>query len=117
VKRATLLFLGLTFLASAANAITLKDYKDAKKTGGARWDAMKVYVTGAGNGYTFASYELEHFNKPPTICVPPKLALAMQNYLDILDATISKPNAGFTDDVILEIILAMGLEDTFPCKS
>jgi hypothetical protein len=117
MKKATLFFLGVTFLASAASAITLKDYKDAKKVGGARWDAMTVYVTGAGNGYTLASYELTHFNKPPIVCIPPKLALAMQNYLDILDAIISKRNAVFTDDTILEIVLAMGLQDTFPCKN
>jgi len=50
-------------------------------------------------------------------CQPAKLALGTQNYKDILDQEIkSLPASPKVNEMTINILLLLGLQETFPCK-
>jgi hypothetical protein len=103
----------LMFLSSVANAeFTVKKYRDVEAAGGKDWELMKIYVTGVGRGLIYANITLEVDHMTKLFCVPPRLALEQQNFLDMLDSNISH----FTDDQVIEAILTTAFQNTFPCN-
>lgn len=74
---------------------------------------MQVYVAGMGKGYQMANAVLMAKNQPPLYCEGKK-GLNRDDYLAIVDREISirKPHP----DEMVVVMLAMGLERSFPCK-
>jgi len=79
----------------------------------------KWYVKGLAEGMTWANINLTLRNSPPLFCLPDKLALGVDNFLDIIDRRVKqlKESGKKTDDTEVGIILLGGLEDTFPCPA
>ena len=77
-------------------------------------DVFKNYVFGVGEGLMWANGELTSRNEKLIYCQPGKLALIMDNYLQILDdelkANVYKPS------VPIAFVLREGLKHTFQCK-
>jgi hypothetical protein len=94
--------------------IEVKDYKEAKKTGGTAWTFMETYVLGVGRGLTWANVSIKDKSNR-LFCPPGKLGLGMDNYVNILDSFIDKHKISNTDAI--EMLLEFGMEETFPCDS
>jgi len=80
----------------------------------------RVYINGVGDGLVTAN--LEAGTKTGALfCQPPKFALNIDNYVQILDSVIKfvsakAPPAELAETPIV-VLLLEGLEKTFPCKS
>ncbi len=79
---------------------------------------LKMYVMGLGDGMLFLNTQAKA-NKAPLYCQPPKLALALENYLDIINQQLSglpEVEQSRLDVIPLGAVLLRGLQVTFPCK-
>jgi hypothetical protein len=111
------LLFAVAFLFGTAQAMTIKDYTNAKKVGGTAWQVMEIYIKGVSNGFTMANAFIANNNEKLMYCQPDKFALDVQNLVNIVDETLRKPKPVFTDDNPIEIVVMAGLQDTFPCGS
>jgi|WetSurMetagenome_2_1015567.scaffolds.fasta_scaffold843973_1 hypothetical protein len=79
----------------------------------------KLYIKGVGLGMVIVNTAASRDNKQ-LFCQPNKLALETQNFLNILNGTIKalsmKTSAAKVDAMEAELVLFMGLQQTFPCS-
>jgi len=115
----TLLFLAL--VAVQARALTVREYKatmaSADKSG---ITLTRIYVGGLGEGIVAANVQAERINKAPIFCQPQKLALGIDNFVNILDSIITtistKAPREKVNEMSIVLLLLEGLQETFPCK-
>jgi len=81
-------------------------------------ELLKDYITGVGNGISWANNELKDTQK--LYCPPGKLAINYDNYTSILEEQITYTNKLFSgkeyQQFHIEMFLLKGLIRTFPCK-
>jgi hypothetical protein len=97
-------------------AVTLKEYLDAKKTGGPKWATMNIYLSGFTNGLSFANIYNTEAHVPPLYCPPVTLRLNDENIFDIVTATVKREALKVGDEGWIEGMLLRGMQFTFPCK-
>jgi hypothetical protein len=117
--RLTLCF--LTLVAVEASALTVKEYRaDMASADQARITMTRIYIGGLGEGIVAANVQVGRINKAPIFCQPQKLALGMDNFINILDrfiTTIStKAPREKVDEMSIPLLLLEGLQETFPCN-
>jgi hypothetical protein len=96
---------------AGAQNFELKDYAAIRAASG-----FQEYIGGVGSGFSWANAWLkETRNQPPLYCVPAKLALSRENYLDILDRQV-REHGDRRADTPVALMLLDGLVETFPCK-
>jgi len=78
---------------------------------------VRLYIGGVGAGFSAANAALASQKKQMLFCVPERPRAETENYIQILDDTISKFKKEKFDPENLptEILLLMGLAETFPC--
>jgi hypothetical protein len=110
-----ILIIGITllvsfFVSTAFAEVPVKDYEKMKST-----DMMKVYVRGLGNGMVTVNSLVKH----TLFCQPSKLALTLDNLIQILDKEIERFEERYgsqaTQKFPIEILMLYGLQNTFPC--
>jgi hypothetical protein len=78
---------------------------------------MRTFVNGLGAGIAWANTASEE----KLYCQPPQLALAVENYIDIINRQIAKfakkETESKLEDEYVGLMLMMGLTETFPCGS
>jgi len=79
-------------------------------------ESFKFYITGVGVGLMWANTGLENIGRPPLYCQPGKLALNVDNILQILDDYIDRKKDQLKPDLPVEMLLLYALKETFPCK-
>ena len=106
-------------LNSPANAITYREYKAAKASNGALWQATQAYFQGVREGFSLANLELRDRHEPMLYCQPPKLSLNDETLIQILEESINRVmgHNGITEDSEIEAALLFGLKYTFPCDA
>lgn len=116
MKKAALVLIGIALLASQVNAaVTLKDYRAARATGGHQWVLMRTYLNGYFNGLGFANAEYKSQHMPQLFCQPDKLKMTDENLSNIIEDAVARSNPPFGVEDIVEVILLRGLQYTFPC--
>ena len=103
--------------------ITVKDYKATLSNDDvAKIVAMKLYISGVGDGLLWANAEATR-RKIPLFCEPNNLKLLVDNYIDMINSQIgrlSQPGGASKselDDLPIGMLLLKGLEGTFPCET
>lgn len=110
--RATLVGAALAVLAtsSAVAEPTAKSFLDRIERGDT---ASRFFLMGAGNGLQWSNVALDYQHKPLLFCLPPKVALAAEQELDILKRYVhERPNTG---DMSVGMVLMDAMIDAFPC--
>jgi hypothetical protein len=104
-----LLLFGLT---SSANAMTVifKDYKAANNDERAFY---LLYLDGVREGIIELNVVLEEKRQQPLFCLPDNLALTVGQAEDIMMRQAEKITD--PDQVPIGLLLAQGLQNTFPC--
>jgi hypothetical protein len=115
----TLCFLTMSAVQAKAE-VTVKEYKTRMASSDAfQVAAMKFYIRGLGEGLTWANTQARAM-KTPLFCSPRKLALTLENYIDIIDRQIEKRSSEITqaelEGTFIGLMLTVGLEETFPCE-
>ena len=82
-----------------------KDYKSISE----------VHIGGVGYGYSWANTALGGRGDTPFYCVPEKLVLNNRHYIEIIDREILRTEEPYSPDYPIELILLLGLINTFPC--
>src|SRR5258708_21559043 len=81
--------------------------------------AEMLYITGVGEGLTWANAQLSALGRERLYCAPAKPGLSLANYKDILDRQIAEQAKRRTeeelDQVNIESLLLQGLIEAFPC--
>jgi len=100
--------------------ITVKEYK-AAIANAAGGDAVKLYIKGLGEGIGWANIRATTA-KMPLFCPPGKLALGLENFIDIIDRQIEAQAKGNMpqaqlDGAMIGLVLLVGFQETFPCTS
>ena len=106
------LFISL-FSITAFAEFLVKDYKQLKEN-----DAMKIYVEGLGQGFSWANVVMKKETNKSLFCQPGKLALGRDNFIRILNDEIKRQEIDRfdkTQEAPIEMILLLGLKNTFPC--
>jgi len=120
--RILLVLLGLLSFGAVANAeITVKEYRTAMSSGKeSQVQLTRLYVAGVGEGILVANSMAERINTP-LFCQPEKLALAIDNFISIIDRIIKdvtpKAPPAELDDTPIPIMLMLGMQETFPCPA
>lgn len=80
-------------------------------------EELQIYISGVGSGLESANVYLIINNRAELYCVPNKLSLSANNYLDILDKSMNE-NRGKLEkqECPLKLVLLFGLVKTFPCE-
>ena len=92
--------------------LSVKNYEKWKNN-----SDVHLYISGVGAGFSAANAALASQKKRMLFCVPERPGAETENYIRILDGTISKFKKEKFDPENLptEILLLMGLAETFPC--
>ncbi len=77
---------------------------------------MRFYISGVGNALSFSNIALEQRGDKPFFCPPEKIALNVENYMDIIDKEIARKQKN-PNNVPVEVILYSGLVEVFPCSN
>jgi hypothetical protein len=100
--------------------MTVKEYREYMGKPGVQRESMKVYVLGIGEGIAWAKSG-QRDSATPLYCAPPKLALGMDNYVDILNRQIEEYSkrepASALESEFIGLLLLNGLRATFPCST
>ncbi len=79
--------------------------------------STQLYVLGLGDAYGWTNTQLEDQGRSPLFCVPDRLGLGKENYVDILeDEIIRVAKTGNETDFPVALMLLHGLIYTFPCN-
>ena len=99
-------------LNSSANAMTIlfKDYKAAKSDEKALY---YLYLDGVREGIIELNVVLKEKKQQPLFCLPEKLELTIEQAEDIMMRQAEKITD--PDQLPIGLILAQGLQNTFPC--
>ena len=117
MKRALMLLCVCALALSQAFAdMPVKDYKIARAQG--LGPAVRAYIYGIGNGYSWANAKLKADKQHPLYCEPGKMALNAENYVGLVDDALKNPDfAGLAKDADpVELLLLAQLILAFPCK-
>lgn len=106
-------FVLLLFFINTAFALEAKTYEELKKTSR---EVLKIHINGVGEGYSWSNSILAKRGDKVFYCPPPKVALNAENYIDIIDAQVSKMKSSGMVEIPVELILFFGLVDSFPCS-
>ena len=93
-----------------AEGIYVRNYKTEKSS-----DVFKVYITGVGNGYTWASGMNAQFKQKELFCLPPDFVSDHETYIKIIDNYIAKAPA-IKEDMPIELALLYGMQRSYPCN-
>jgi len=91
--------------------VELKDFERFKND-----QTFKFYIHGVGQGFAYANGSLQYIGQSPLYCQPANLALKPENYLEILQRYIEKHKNTLKPDWTVEMLLLLGLKETFPCN-
>ena len=101
-------------------ALDVKTYRES-----AGQDATKlavtemIYITGVGEGLTWANAQLSALGRDRLYCAPAKPGLSLANYKEILDRQIAEEakrrSEKELDQLNIESLLLKGLIEAFPC--
>jgi len=122
--RLVLLVLPLVILAAPLRSeMTVKDYQKFKNSNDAVLvGATRAYVNGLGEGVEWAETSAMVLNPDGVrlFCLPSKLSLNEDNFVDLLDQQIKREAAETTQDKLeksyIGILLVKALRETFPCQ-
>jgi len=112
-KKIVLMLILTLIVASPAIALDVQEYEERKNTSR---DVLKIYINGVGEGYSWSNSILKQRGNPPLYCPPQKIALNADNYMAIIDAQIAKMKKSGAIEIPVELILYLGLVDSFPCS-
>lgn len=117
----TLLLLATTGLPLRAE-MTVKEYREAiTSRNQSIVNLVKTYLEGLGEGMSWINTLELRKRSSPAYCEPDKLALTIQNYMQILDMEIAASAAAMSktqlDSTPIPILLLEGLKETFPCSN
>ena len=101
-RLAASIVIALAGFGTAHSEISIKEYKSVKEE-----HFTKVYINGIGRGLFWANAEADDSFKKKLYCSPSKLALGVENYLQIIDDEIER--ATYTSDMPVELVLLKGL--------
>lgn len=108
------LVLGLCVAATTVEAITvtLDNYRNPKS---AEFKSFNIlYFDGVKEGLIISSLDQKQQGQVPLFCIPPKLAMTVEQAEDIMMRFANKRN--LRGSMPVSIALLGGLEDTFPCE-
>jgi hypothetical protein len=75
---------------------------------------IKYYIHGIGTGIAWANSRLENKHMPRLYCEPEKVALTVEQEIDILERFVREyPKLG---EIPVGAVLTLALMDAFPCK-
>ena len=99
----------------AFSGLNVKTYQELKETDEV---ILKAHIYGIGNGYQWSNAVLANRGDKKFYCSPDNLALNEENFVDIIDAKITKmKKAGKNvDEFLIEGVLFFGLVESFPCQ-
>ena len=105
---------------NSANAVDVKKYEELKRTPLSR-EVLKNFIDGVGYGYSWSNTFLERRGDKKLYCEPQKILLNAENYIDIIDrqiAVLKKRNFQLQAimETPVELLLYIGLVDSFPCS-
>ncbi|MCL1491280.1 MAG: hypothetical protein M1G31_11085 [Pseudanabaena sp. Salubria-1] len=125
VRRQFQLAISFSFLlsllfSSPISAIEVKQYEEYKRTSLSR-TILKNFIDGVGYGYSWSNTFLENRGDKKLYCEPRKIVLNAENYIDIIDrqiAVLKKSNLPLQSimETPVELLLYIGLVDSFPCS-
>lgn len=80
----------------------------------AKMDIIRTYINGVGVGIGWADTYMSENAGSHIFCQPEDLSLNAHNMVDILDREIKRFE--YNGNIPIELILLLGLIQTFPCK-
>src|SRR5882762_3521607 len=106
-----------TVFSDNANAAdyTVKQYRDAKESGGADWSKMMTYLAGAESGFMNANVWIVGQKQPGFYCQPPTFGLTIENVTTLIDLRLSELGSKVLEDYPVSQYLMFALIKTFPC--
>ena len=105
------IFLLILLCTNNANAFDVTTYEKLKQTS---METLKVHISAIGESYSWSNVFLEERGDKAFYCVPDKLGLNASNLMDIIDKKVKDSKKDLSGAPI-ELVLFMGLVDTFPC--
>jgi hypothetical protein len=123
MKRTLLALLLCTVLRAEdpTTGLTVREYRKIMASNNeARKVPIEIFIRGLGEGMQWGAYMATR--KPGAVelyCLPDKLHLTPQNFMNIIDNEIredQKKNPTLLDEQPVALILLFGLMETFPCK-
>jgi hypothetical protein len=105
-------FLSMTVVATAAQALTLGQYREWQKDP-IRKEMLTTYTAGIGQGIAFSNVYNKTKNLPMIFCPPNSLPITGDLTNAVLTTFISKNRFQAGDDI--SIILIFALQDAYPC--
>jgi hypothetical protein len=93
-----------------AITVTLDSYRNPK---GSDKAFNSLYLDGVKEGLIVSSLDQKHFGQVPLFCIPPNLAMTVEQAEDIMMRFANKRN--LQGNMPISIALLGGLEETFPC--
>jgi hypothetical protein len=112
-RKLSLVLLVNAVVASAAGAssVTINEYRHPS-TPEVKF-LNSLYLDGVKDGLVLSSVLQQQNGQEPSFCVPPKLAVTVEQAEDIMLRFASKKN--LPDNGPIKILLLGGLQETFPC--
>lgn len=107
-KVAACLLVSLFSIGTAHSEVSIQEYKSMTDE-----NLTKIYISGLGKGIFWANLDANSLLKKKLYCPPGKLALAVDNYMQILNDEIAR--GIYPADTPIEFVLLKGLERVFPC--
>jgi hypothetical protein len=113
-------FLLSLLFSTPVSAIEVKKYEELKRTSLSR-NVLKNFIDGVGYGYSWSNTFLERRGDKKLYCEPQKILLNAENYIDIIDtqiAVLKRSNLPLQAimETPVELLLYIGLVDSFPCS-
>ena len=110
----------LALSSAPLQALDVKTYRESVGQDDAkRAVAEMIYITGVGEGLTWANVQLNALGRERLYCAPAKPGLSLANYKDILDRHIAEEAKRRTEEELdqlnIESLLLQGLIEAFPC--
>jgi hypothetical protein len=105
---------GLCSAATKADAITVRldDYRNPKSPESKAFNGL--YLDGVKEGLIISSLDQKQFGQVPLFCIPPNLAMTVEQAEDIMMRFANKRN--LQGNMPIGVALLGGLEETFPCE-
>ncbi len=114
MKKICIAIMMLFLSATAANAEFSLDEYGQIRGDAVKMDIITTYINGVGVGFGWADTYMSENAGLHIFCQPEDLSLNASNMVDILDREIKRFE--YTGNIPIELILLLGLIQTFPCK-
>lgn len=112
VKRHVVRAVSIFLLSSVALSTEIETYEEGRELDFA---AVRAYVNGVGEGYSWANANLISRSLPPLYCEPRGITMTPERYLSILDHSIELWKSATPESAPIELLLLQGLQFEFPC--